>query len=63
MSKQKIERHLTLKDVAETLQVALATARKYVKTGQLKAWKLPNGAIRVAPADLEAFVKGRRLIA
>jgi excisionase family DNA binding protein len=50
-----IERLLTVRQVAHRLGVCAATVYKLCALGQLRHVRVVN-AIRVAPADLEAFV-------
>ncbi len=55
-----IPRHkdwLTLGKVAEYCLVSRATIRRWVKTGTLKATRLPSGHYRVNVADLRDFLK------
>ena len=53
-------RRLTAAQVAELQQVTHATALRWIRTGQLTAYKLPNGSYRVTPESLERFETGKR---
>jgi excisionase family DNA binding protein len=46
---------MTAKEVAAWLSTPLYTVRVWIRRGDLKARKLPNGEIRVDPADLAVF--------
>lgn len=50
---------MTTKEVAVWLSVPLYTVRMWIRRGDLKGRKLPNGEIRVDPADLAVFWKYR----
>ncbi len=52
-------RLLTVREVAERLAVSTATVYAPVERGELPHVRVSN-AIRVAPADLAAFIEGRR---
>ena len=54
------EHLLTLREVAAKLQISTATAYKLVAQKHLVHIRVSN-AIRVARADLEAFVEGQRV--
>ena len=57
-------RLLTLRDVAEAVQVSETTVRRWVRTGVLPAYKLgKRGQFRVGEEDLQAFLEGQRLAA
>jgi len=49
------DRYQTVKDVAERLEVAEATVRQWIKSGELRAIYIGKGW-RVADADLGAFM-------
>lgn len=49
--------YLTVKDVAEKLDVSEYTVRYYLKKGELKGTKI--GGWRIKPNDLEAFIRSR----
>ncbi len=56
------ERMLTLEDVADRLKVSISTARRWVKSGDLKALKVGNrGQYRISQEDLEAFLAGHEI--
>jgi excisionase family DNA binding protein len=59
-----VERLLSLQECAELLQVSEATVRRLVRRGELPASKIggETGPLRVAPADLRAYVERRRII-
>ena len=50
---------LTARDVAELLGVSAETVLRYVRRGELPAIRLPGGAIRFQPDDLDAWLAGR----
>lgn len=54
------DRLLTVRDVAARLGLSTATVYKLVNGGELAHHRVAN-AIRVAPADLEAFLARRRM--
>ncbi len=49
---------LTIKDVAERLNIGERTAYRLIEEGQLKARRIGSGrgTLRVKPADLERFI-------
>jgi excisionase family DNA binding protein len=51
--------YLTVADVAKQLQISEDTVRRWIKTGKLPALKIGK-EWRVAPDDLEAFLKQSR---
>lgn len=56
-------RMMTRAEAADVLSVSLGTVDNYIKAGRLRASRLggPGGAVRIAPADLAAFVEaGKR---
>lgn len=53
------ERLLTVRQVAEKLQVSTATVYKLVNGGELAHLRVAN-AIRVAPSDLASFIAARK---
>jgi len=46
-------------EVAEWLGVDVQVVRLWIRRGDLKGRKLPNGKVRVDPADLAVFWKYR----
>jgi len=50
---------MTTKEVAAWLNAPLYTVRLWIRRGHLKGRKLPNGEIRIDPADLAVFWKYR----
>jgi len=46
-------------EVAEWLGVPVFTVRLWIRRGDLKGRKLPNGKVRVDPTDLAVFWKYR----
>jgi excisionase family DNA binding protein len=54
-----VVRMLTVREVAAALQVSTATVYALCERGELPHLRVSN-AIRVTPADLAAFVTGRR---
>ena len=48
-----------IKTVAETLEVSIRTVRRWIARGDLIAHRL-NGVVRIAEADLRAFLALRR---
>lgn len=53
-------RYLTLKQIAETLQVDKRTVRRYVQSGRLKVIRLSANATRVDREDFVKFIKAAR---
>jgi excisionase family DNA binding protein len=51
---------LTLKQVLEWLPVSERTIRRYLDAGKLRAYKM-DGLLLFNPADVEAFLKRRRV--
>ena len=51
---------LTVKQVADILQVHQQTVRDYIRDGKLKCIRLSRKAIRVSHADLNAFIESRK---
>ena len=56
MSALLTRRFLTVKDVAELIQVGEATVRQWIKQGELNAIDVGR-EWRVAPRDLEDFIE------
>ena len=54
-----VVRLLTVREVAERLAVCTATVYALCERGEIQHLRVSN-AIRVCPADLEAFIVGRR---
>ncbi len=53
---------LTLREVAEAVNVAETTVRRRVRDGSLSAYKLgKRGQLRVKEEDLESFLEGQRV--
>lgn len=52
-------RYYTVKDICDKLQVKDQTVWKWIKSGKLHAIKFDR-EYRIAPADLEQFLKERR---
>lgn len=51
---------LTCAEIAESYDVKVSTVREWIKSGQLRALKLPGPAgYRIRPEDLEAFEEKR----
>jgi predicted site-specific integrase-resolvase len=46
---------MTTAEVAEWLHTPIFTIRLWIRRGDLKGRKLPNGEMRVDPADLAVF--------
>jgi len=49
-------RLLKVRDVAEAVNVAAYTVRRWIRAGQLPAQKLRSGHWRVRPEDVEAWL-------
>jgi excisionase family DNA binding protein len=54
------EMFLSLQDVADELGISVQTIRKWVKGGELAAYK-PGKEYRIKPSDLEEFLKTREV--
>jgi len=52
------DRYQTVQKLADRLQVAEATVRHWIKSGELRAIDIGKGW-RIADADLESFLKSR----
>lgn len=52
------DRYQTVQELAQRLEVAEATVRQWIKSGELRAIDIGKGW-RVADADLERFLKAR----
>lgn len=52
------DRYQTVQELADRLEVAEATARQWIKGGELRAINIGKGW-RIADADLEHFLKAR----
>lgn len=52
------DRYQTVQEIAERLEVAEATVRQWIRSGELRAIDIGKGW-RVANADLERFLKTR----
>lgn len=52
------DRYQTVQELAERLEVAEATVRQWIKTGQLRAIDIGKGW-RIAATDLAMFLKAR----
>ena len=48
----------TVKQAAEYLQVSEVTLRHWIRTGKLKAHKLPNNKYRVSEENLKELLEG-----
>jgi excisionase family DNA binding protein len=53
------EHLLSVRDVADRLQVSTASIYKLIDTGALPHLRVSN-AIRIVPADVKAFVEAQR---
>lgn len=54
---EKLAQYLTVKDVADTLDISEESVRDFIKAKELKAVKV--GKWRIHPDDLKNFVDGR----
>ncbi len=54
---------LTPVQAAERLGVSRMTIYRYVKEGMLPCVRLGSTALRIDPADLDAFISARRSVA
>ena len=52
------DRYQTVQELAERLEVAEATVRRWIKSGELRAIDIGKGW-RIADADLEHFLRTR----
>ncbi len=52
------DRYQTVQELAERLEVAEATVRQWIKSGELRAIDIGKGW-RIADSDLERFLKAR----
>lgn len=51
---------LTIKEVAQTLQLHPQTVKEYILVGKLPAVKIGHRTTRIASKDLEAFIASRK---
>jgi excisionase family DNA binding protein len=56
------ERLLTAREVADMLGVSTETVLRWTRAGDLPAIRLPGGAIRYRPAELEAWLAARATV-
>ncbi len=56
------ERYLTLPEVAEQLKVSRRTVYRWIKAGELGAYKFAN-EYRITESDLKDFLEARRVSA
>jgi excisionase family DNA binding protein len=54
------ERYLTLPEVAERLKVSRRTVYRWIKAGELSAYKFAN-EYRITESDLKDFLEARRV--
>ena len=52
-------RMLTARDVGEQLGVSAEAVLRWIRRGELPAFRLPGGAIRIREAELEAWLASR----
>jgi len=52
------DRYQTVRELADRLEVAEATVRQWIKSGELRAIDIGKGW-RIADADMERFLKAR----
>lgn len=52
------DRYQTVQELADRLEVAEATVRRWIKSGELRAIDIGKGW-RIADADLQCFLKAR----
>ena len=53
------ETYFTVEEVAERLKVSHMTVYRWIKAGQLAAYKI-GGEFRITERDIEGFLEGRR---
>ena len=58
-AERKRDRYLSPRAVAEQLDVSVRTVRRWLSSGELRHYRL-GGQIRIAQADLEAFLYRHR---
>jgi excisionase family DNA binding protein len=56
ISDRRAERLLRIEDIADRLAVSRSMAWKLIATGELRAVRIGR-AVRVRPADLEAYIE------
>jgi excisionase family DNA binding protein len=54
-----LERLLTARELAEQLGVSSEAVLRWTRRGELRGIRLPSGAIRYRPAELEAWLDDR----
>jgi excisionase family DNA binding protein len=57
------DRLLTAREVAELLDVSTGALLRWTRAGQVPAVKLPSGAIRYVPAQIDAWLAARSMTA
>jgi excisionase family DNA binding protein len=55
------ERLLTARQLAEALGVSPHTVLDWAQRGEVPSFKLPNGAVRFRPSEVEAWLEAHRL--
>jgi excisionase family DNA binding protein len=55
----RVQQFISVNQVAEICQVSTKTVRRWIQLGELLAHRFGR-QLRIAPADLETFVKLRR---
>ena len=56
-------RPLTRRQVAELLQISIASVNRRMKDGTLRAFKVGQRAVRIDPSSVEALMQSERVIA
>ena len=51
------KKRLAIRDIASNCMVSTITVRRWIKRGELMAFKLPSGHYRVSAADFRDFLK------
>ena len=55
-------RFFTIAEVAECLNVSTRTVRRWIKRGELIAYRPGGGVVRIAESDLRAFLAHYRAL-
>jgi excisionase family DNA binding protein len=55
------QRYYSVEQLAEMFSVTAETVRRWIRDGELPAYRLRRRELRVSQEDLDAFLKSRRI--